>query len=89
MQHFVQDPLEKWEYVLDWSHATDTGVTIATSTWSAPAAITLSGPSIDGDFTVISATGGVVGKVYQVENTVTLSNGQKGVDSIFLYIEEK
>lgn len=89
MQHFVQDPLEKWEYVLDWSHATDTGVTIATSTWSANAAITLSGPSIDGDFTVISATGGVVGKVYQVENAVTLSNGQKGVDSIFLYIEEK
>lgn len=89
MQHFVQDPLEKWEYVLDWSHATDTGVTIVNSTWSANVAITLSGPSIDGDFTVISATGGVVGKVYQVENAVTLSNGQKGVDSIFLYIEEK
>ena len=89
MQHFVQDPLEKIEYVLDWSHAITDGVTISTSTWTANAALTLTGPSIDGEFTVISVAGGTVKKVYQVENKIVLSNGQTFVDSIFLYIEEK
>lgn len=89
MQHFVHDPLEKIEYVMDWSYAISDGVTISSSTWTANEDITLTGPSIDGEFTVISAEGGVVHKVYQVENRITLSNGQKFVDSIFLYIEEK
>jgi hypothetical protein len=89
MQHFVQDPLEKIEYVLDWSHAITDGVTISTSTWTANVALTLTGPSIDGEFTVISIAGGTVKKVYQVENKIVLSNGQTFVDSIFLYIEEK
>lgn len=89
MQHFVHDPLEKIEYVMNWSYAISDGVTISTSTWTAPEAITLTGPSIDGEFTVISAEGGVVKKVYQLENRIMLSNGQKFVDSIFLYIEEK
>lgn len=89
MQHFVQDPLEKFEYVMDWSYAIAEGVTISTSTWTANEIITLTGPSIDGEFTVISAAGGVVGKVYQVENKIVLSNGQTLVDSIFLYVEEK
>lgn len=89
MQHFVQDPLEKIEYVLDWSYAITDGVTISTSTWTANEAITLTGPSIDGEFTVISAAGGVVGKVYQIENKIVLSNGQTFADSIYLYVEEK
>lgn len=89
MQHFVHDPLEKIEYVMDWSYAVSDGVTIATSTWTAPAALTLTGPNIDGEFTVVSIAGGVVHKVYQVENKILLSNGQTFVDSIFLYIEEK
>ena len=89
MQHFVQDPLEKVEYVLDWNYAIVEGVSISTSQWVANEALTLSSPNIDGEFTVISVDGGVVGKVYPVENRITLSNGQKFVDSIFLYIEEK
>lgn len=89
MQHFVQDPLEKIEYVLEWSYAIPDNITISTSTWTANADITLTGPSIDGEFTVVSATGGIVGKVYQLENKIVLSNGQTFIDSIFLYIEEK
>lgn len=88
-QFYVQDPLEKVQYVFDWSDFTINGLTISSSVWSVPAGFTVSAQTIDGSFTVATITGGVVGKDYKFENTITLSDGQKFIDSIFLFIEEK
>mgnify|MGYP003507448564 CR=1 FL=1 len=88
MQFYVQDPSEKIEYQMNWTDGIPEVATIATSTWTSTP-FTASGTSIDGLFTVVSLIGGVVGKRYKVENTITLSNGQTYTDSIFIYIEDK
>lgn len=87
-QFYVQDPNEIVEYQIDWTDSTPDGATIATSTWvSTP--MTQSGLSIDGLFTIVKLAGGVDKSVVKVENTITLSDGEKYVDSIFIYIEDK
>jgi hypothetical protein len=88
-QFYVQDPLEKVQYIFDWSDFTVNSLVISSSTWTVPAGFTVSSQTIDGSFTVATVTGGVVGREYKLENTITLSDGQKFIDSIFLYIEEK
>lgn len=87
-QFYVQDPGEITEYQINWSNGVPDGATISTSTW-VTTPMTASGTNIDGLFTVIKLTGGTVGAVHQIENTITLSDGEKYKDSIFLYIEDK
>jgi len=87
-QFYVQDPGEKVEYQINWTEGIPEGTTIVSSTWvSAP--MTASGLSIDGDYTVVSLTGGTSGALHQIENSIVLSDGETYKDSIFIYIEDK
>lgn len=87
-QFHVQDPGETVEYQINWENGVPEGATISTSTWVV-APMTASGPNIDGYFTVVKLTGGTSGSVHQIENTITLSDGETYKDSIFIYIEDK
>ena len=87
-QFYVQDPLEVVEYSINWNDSVPEGATIATSTWvSTP--MTTSGLSIDGLFTIVKLTGGTAKACHKIENTITLSDGETYIDSIFIYIEDK
>ncbi len=87
-QFYVHDPGETVEYQINWENGVPTGATIVSSTWiSTP--MTASGLNIDGLYTVVKLTGGTSGAVHQIENTITLSDGETYKDSIFLYIEDK
>lgn len=87
-QHFVQDPSEAVEYQLTWASVLPDSVTIVASEWEG-APLTLSDEALEGDFTAVLVSEGVKGKVYQVKNTVTLTNGETYIDSIFITFEEK
>lgn len=87
-QFNVQDPNEIVEYQINWTDSTPAGATIVTSTW-VTTPMTQSGLSIDGLFTIVKLAGGVDKSTVQAENTITLSDGEKYIDSIFIYIEDK
>lgn len=87
-QFYVQDPGETVEYQINWTNGIPDGATILASSWSSTP-MTASGLNIDGYFTVVKLTGGTSGAIHQIENTITLSNGEAYKDSIFIYIEDK
>lgn len=71
-------------YSLDWTDYLDT-LTISSSSW----AISPSGPTINGSataspITTIRVTGGTLGQIYQLTNTVTFSDGSTDDRSITL-----
>lgn len=87
-QYFVQDPSEAIEYQLTWASVLPNGVTISTSEWEG-APLLLTDEALEDDFTAVLVKDGQRGKVYQVTNTVHLSNGEIYSNSIFITFEEK
>lgn len=87
-QFFLQGPNEVVEYQINWTGVLPDGVTISTSTWT-NADLTIANDLVDGDFTAVTISDGVVGGRYIIENSVLLSNGEVYTDSILLYFEEK
>ncbi len=76
----LKDPNDFLDYAIDWSQWVPAGDVISTSTWSAPAALTLSSMSIgtgtNTSTTYVWASGGTVGEVYTVTNRITTNNGR-------------
>lgn len=87
-QFYVQDVGEKVEYQINWTEGVPDGTTIVSSTW-VTTPMTASGLNIDGLFTVVSLTGGENKKLYQIENTITLSDGEVYKDSFYIFTEDK
>lgn len=87
-QFFVQDSGEIIEYQMSWAGVLPEGVSISASDWNGTG-LTISDEALEGDFTAASVTDGVKGKRYELENTVTLSNGEVYKDTIFISFEDK
>ena len=89
----MQDPTESIEYQISWARILPDGITIAQSNWSSGADLTISDEALEGEFTAafvsVAQSAEVIGKRTVLTNTVTLTNNEVYVDSIFIYFEEK
>ena len=90
---FVQDPAESREYQISWAWVLPDGVTIVESIWDGNDELTISNQALEGEFTAafvsVNQSTDILGKRVVLTNTVTLSNNEVYVDSIFIYFEEK
>ena len=74
-----KDPSAILSYTLDWSEWLPVGTTISTSTWTIStisgdaAPVTSVTTTNSGTTTIIKLSGGTVGKVYTITNTITTS----------------
>lgn len=87
-QFYVQGPTETIEYQILWSEVIPENTTISTSEWSGDGVV-LTNEALDGSFTAVFVSGGLVGKMYTLKNSITLDNNEVYDDSIFIYFEEK
>lgn len=91
--HYIKDPGDTLDYGWDWFEWLE-GDTIATSTWAIPAGITNSGESgpvvltnPDRVTTSVFISGGTVGVVYTITNTITTSSTPARVKELSHTIE--
>lgn len=87
-QFYVQGPTETVEYQILWSEVLPENTTISASEWSGDGVV-LTNEALDGSFTAVFVSGGLVGKMYTLKNSITLDNNEVYDDSIFIYFEEK
>jgi hypothetical protein len=92
----VKDPQEVLDYPFDWSgpDGLDTGDTITASTWVAAvgnpdAVMTISSPSFTTTKTVVTLSGGTVGKEYWFTNHVTTAQSRQHEKSLLILCLEK
>jgi hypothetical protein len=76
------------DYQIDYAAWLPTGDPIATSTWSVPAGITKDSDSFTDDDTTIILSGGTVGQTYEIENTITTTNGLGDVRCFDVFITD-
>lgn len=72
---FVQDPDEELDYVRDWSALLGAD-TIASSTWTPEAGITVNSDSFDDTTATVWISGGTLGSDYAVVNEITTAGGR-------------
>lgn len=76
-----KDPIEIKDYGMNWATvlAAENETTIATSTWAvSPSGLTLlssPAPAISGSITSVWVSGGTVGTVYKLSNTIVTGSG--------------
>lgn len=96
---FVESPLAILDYQINWapklaSPPSPPGDTIVTSTWTPPAAITLTNPSFTGTTATVTVAlntgaGGAVGVAYEVVNKITTAGGRTIARTItFEFLEQ-
>lgn len=66
----------------------DAALTVVSSIWSVAAGLTLAGDSYTTAAGIAELTGGTAGETYRLTNTLTMSNGEKVVGVIDLFIKE-
>lgn len=79
IKEYVHAPLSNLDYGFDWTAWLASGETISSSVWVASSGITLTSPQVVAGVVSTFASGGEVGKVYTLTNTITTSVGR--VDS--------
>ena len=72
---FTKEPSEILDFQMAWADWLGS-LTITTSTWSAPAGITINAGSISGTSTTVRVSGGTWAQSYELSNTITASNGE-------------
>jgi hypothetical protein len=72
---YIHDPEATLAYGFDWTNALASGVTIASSTWSADEGIDLGVSEIDGNITSVLVSGGTHKTNYVITNHVVFSDG--------------
>jgi len=94
MTLLLKDPDAVLDYAVDWGLdylAPDD--LLATSDWTVtpdePGGVTIVGSTFDAKVAVVKAGGGVVGRIYRLENEVTLSSGRSDRRSIVLRVEKR
>jgi hypothetical protein len=90
---FVKDPEEILDYGMDWSEWLEEDA-IQVSRWGPPTPITtpplvVESTKRDPDSTVVKLSGGKIGMLYQIENTVETAQGRTAQESIFVRIQDK
>ena len=69
-------PGENVKYRFDWSRIVTNNLTISSSTWNTPPDLIASGAAVTALVTTIFLAGGEDRMSYQVQNQITLSDGQ-------------
>lgn len=78
--YVTKDDNEVKDWTLDWSKELATGDTIASSTWSAPAGLTVVTDTKTTTTTTVWLSGGTVGQRYIVVNTITTASSPARVE---------
>jgi hypothetical protein len=90
---FVKDPTALLDYAIDWTAGYLGELVITGSQWRvAPAgdgAITVVVDRIDTDRTVATLSGGLVGCLYHVTNTVIFSDGRSDERKLVVRVEAR
>ena len=71
----------------DWAEFLSEGSAVETSQWGVPVPLVATSPTVSGTTTEIVISGGVSGKIYKIENTVTFGSGLSASRSFQLVIE--
>lgn len=83
----THDPGDSLDYGLDWSRILAPGDTITSSSWSAPASITISVAAHTDTTTIVWLTGGSpVDSILDIQNRVVTAQGRVHVKTIALPI---
>jgi hypothetical protein len=92
MGFYLKDPQSRVDYAIDWSGYLD-GQTIAASEWTVSPAetggIAVEEASFGLDRSAARLAGGLVGRIYDVVNRVTLSDGSVDERSLTLRVEDR
>ncbi len=70
----IRDPLDNKPWSIDWTQWLIPGDFIATSTWSAPTALTLTLSTFGTATTTVWILGGTIGEVYNVSNKIVTND---------------
>lgn len=74
MEKVLKDPGAKLPYGFDWSPWLGAD-TIAASTWSVPAALTIAAQAFDNTTTEVVLSGGTAGEIHSCANHITTTAG--------------
>lgn len=72
----VKDPDAVLDYKVDWSAWLAASETITTSTWTAPAGVTVTTSSHDTTSATAWLSGGATGGIYDVTNRIVTNQGR-------------
>ena len=86
MKRFTKAPNEVLPYRFDWSLVLGEGETITSSTWTVGEGLTEGAASADDTTTTITLSGGTLGTLYAVANTIVTSAGLTHERSVRLSI---
>lgn len=82
-------PAATLDFVQDWSNWLASGDTIASSVWTLETGLTLDSEANTNTTATGVISGGAVGKVYKVENTVTTANGLDETMTWFVTVQTR
>lgn len=83
-----KDPDEVLDYQIDWSTRLG-GDTISSSEWTVPDGLTEDSATNDTTTATIWLSGGVLGKVYEVQNRIVTAGGRTMDQTVLLAIATK
>lgn len=95
MTIFLKDPGATLDYAVDWSagYLSDPAVTIATSTWRVDPAdaggLLATDGRIEAGRTIVTLAAGVPGRLYQITNQVTFSDGGSDERLLAVRVEDR
>ncbi|HHB12214.1 MAG TPA: hypothetical protein ENK62_03330 [Chromatiales bacterium] len=87
-QIFLKDPDSTLDYVIDWSSWLGSD-TIASSSWTVPAGLTMTSESNTTTTATVWLSGGSAGSSYQVTNRITTAAGRVDERSITIEVQER
>jgi hypothetical protein len=92
--YIVKDATAELQYGMDWKEWLELGDTITTSTWAVEttgttiALVASSGGTLDG-VALANVTGGTVGEIYTVRNTIQTAQGYKDARRFRIRVENR
>lgn len=72
-QEYTHSPTAHLDYGFDWSNWLSEGETIVSSVWAVDAGLAMSNQQLVGAVASLFISGGVVGNIYKISNTITSS----------------
>ena len=88
-REIAKDPDSLVDISVDWSLWLDGQTSLATSSWSSDAGISVSGAGITGDVTTGLLDGGTLANWYEVLNSITAADGQQDVYAFMVFIQQQ
>jgi hypothetical protein len=83
---FSKEPTEELDFGIGWTDWLG-DLTIQSSSWSGPTGIVIVADTFSATSTVITLGGGTWAEIYELENTITASNGESETRSILVRIQ--